>query len=912
MKRRSTLRLTVLAMLALASLPRAGAAAPTDGATPLHPDFALLDAAGANVLDSSAAVSTMRTCGRCHDTAFIESHAFHADLGLADFKSARDNMDASPGLFGQWNPLTYRFLTRHGDERFDLGTPDWLKLFGERVVGGGPATTSRSGGPLVALTASPGDPETSTLAADGTSAAWDWNASGTLEMNCFLCHLQAPNNGARIDAIRAGDFSAASTATLTGLGIVERSPDGWVWNRAAFADNGELKSAAVGIQDPTNANCGACHGEVHPSTDEPLLVSACDLDYPQTATTGQVVASQRINESGMNLANKAALNRSWDIHAERQLQCTDCHYALNNPAHAGEARGNNPTHLRYDPRSLEINEYLKRPDHNFARGQSAQHNVAPEYKGSMRRCENCHDAAVSHQDWLPYIDKHMNAVACESCHIPKMHAAAIQTRDWTVIDASGKPVDTCRGIDGPANDIKSLVTGYEPVLLNRRNIDGDIRLAPYNLITSFYWVFDDAAGNRRPVRLIDLEAAFLENGQHAASIVAAFDANGDGTLDRGELIIDAPAKEQAVKQRLTALGLANARIEGLVQPYSINHGVSRGEHALRDCRACHSDASRITQAFKLADHAPAMPVFDADNNVNGSGSMDSGAGGALYYQPIPANDQMYVFGSSRVGWVDLLGTLALAGTLLGVAGHGTLRFLAARRRGHLPGRTRRVHMYDAYRRFWHWLQAASIIALLLTGLIIHRPDLFGVFSFSGVVSLHNILAVILVINAVLSLFYHVATERMREYIPRFYGFFDDSILQTKYYISGIFKGEPHPFEKRPDSRMNPIQKLTYFGILNVLLPLQIITGALIWGVQRWPETAAALGGLPFLAGFHSLVAWLFASFIIGHVYLTTTGATPLEAIRGMVTGYEEIETHDDEPAHGGSGAATDNPPDRQA
>jgi thiosulfate reductase cytochrome b subunit len=160
-----------------------------------------------------------------------------------------------------------------------------------------------------------------------------------------------------------------------------------------------------------------------------------------------------------------------------------------------------------------------------------------------------------------------------------------------------------------------------------------------------------------------------------------------------------------------------------------------------------------------------------------------------------------------------------------------------------------------------------------------------------VVSLHNVLAAILVINAALSLFYHLATERMREYIPRPYGFFDDAIRQARYYVSGIFKGEPHPFEKRPDDRMNPIQKLTYFGILNVLLPLQILTGALMWGVQEWPEIAGAFGGLPFLAPFHSLVAWLFATFILGHVYLTTTGPTPLEAIRGMVTGYEEVEDH---------------------
>lgn len=901
-----------LACCTLALIAPAVWPAPVDGATPLHPDFALLDITGANVLDSGAAVSTMRSCGQCHDTSFIAAHAFHADLGLADFKARKDSWDASPGLFGRWDPLRYRFLTQAGDERFDLGTADWLKLVGDRVVGGGPGVMSRTGIPLAEVAAQAGDPDTNALSADGTPARWDWQASGTLEMNCFLCHLETPDAQARAAAIRAGDFANASTATLTGLGIVERTESGWAWNRAAFSDTGELRSSVVGIQDPTNANCAACHGEVHPATDDPLMVSACDLDYPQTATTGQVVASQRINESGMNLANKAALAQSWDIHAERQLQCTDCHYALNNPAHAGEARDKKLAHLRYDPRSLEINEYLKRPDHNFARGQSAQHNLAPEYKGSMRRCENCHDAAVSHRDWLPYIDKHMSAVACESCHIPQMHAPAIQTYDWTVVDAAGQPVDTCRGIDGPPGDIRSLVTGYQPVLLNRRNSDGAMLLAPYNLITTFYWVYRDAAGNRRPVRLADLKAAFLDHGAHAAPILAAFDADADGRLDRSELAIDTPVKEQAVKQRLTALGLADVRIEGRVQPYSINHGVTRGEHALSDCRACHSESSRVAQAMLLAGHAPVTPVFATDNNVAGTGQMVAAADGALYYQPLPANDRMYVFGSSRVAWIDQLGLFALAGTLFGVLGHGALRFIAARRRPQVHAATRRVRMYDAYRRFWHWLQAASIIALLLTGLVIHRPDLFAAVSFRGVVTLHNILAVILVVNAALSFFYHVATERMREYLPRFYGFFDDSILQAKYYISGIFKGEPHPFEKRPDSRMNPIQKLTYFGILNVLLPLQIASGALIWGAQRWPEAATAIGGLPFLASVHALVAWLFASFIIGHVYLTTTGPTPLEAIRGMVTGYEEVETHDDEHAQAGAGAPAGNPPDHKA
>ncbi|MBI5963702.1 MAG: cytochrome b/b6 domain-containing protein [Chloroflexi bacterium] len=867
-------------------------AAPEQQASPLHPNFALLDANGVNVLESNGAVSTMQTCGQCHDTEFIASHAFHSDLGLSDYAASKDSWDASTGTFGQWNPLTYRYLSQNGDERLDLSTAEWLMLNGERVVGGGPATTSRNRKSLANVKADEDNPETSILDENGNVTAWDWDKSGTMEMDCFLCHLETPNTSARADAIHAGEFGKANTATLLGLNIVEESTDGWVWNADSFTAAGELKSETIGIQDPTNANCATCHGEVHPETDEPLTLTACDLNYPQTATTGQVVSAQRINASGVNLTNKDDLDRSWDIHAERQLQCTDCHYALNNPSHLSEAQSNNPEHLVYDPRSLEIGEYLQRPNHDFARGQSAQFNVAPESKGTMRRCENCHDYNKGHADWLPYVQTHIDTVACETCHIPQMYAPAIQTYDWTVITTDGKAVESCRGVEGTPNKVDSLVTGYEPVLLNRTNIDGQKLLAPYNLITSFYWVYDDANGNTRPVRLVDLEAAYLADGKYAADIVAAFDENGDSRLGGAELTINSSTKEEAVKTKLAALGLNNPRIEGMVQPYSINHNVTRGADAVNDCKACHNEGSRVSQSIKLADNAPVMPVFDADNNVNGSGEIVAGEDGALYYQPMPSNDELYVFGSSRVSWIDWLGAILFAGSLLGVIGHGTLRFLSSRKQPKGHARTERIYMYESYRRFWHWLQTASIVILLFTGLIIHRPDIFGAFSFRGVVTVHNVVAVILVINAALSLFYHITTDRIREFIPHPYGFFDDAIVQAKYYIGGIFKGEGHPFEKVPNSRMNPIQKMTYFMILNVLLPLQIVTGALMWGVQKFPQIANMLGGLPFLAPFHSLVAWAFGTFILVHVYMTTTGATPLEAMRGMVTGYEEVEVHE--------------------
>ncbi|MBI5276057.1 MAG: cytochrome b/b6 domain-containing protein [Burkholderiales bacterium] len=802
---RSAFLLACSAMLVVA---HGAAPAPRQAEKRLHPDFALLDAEGANVLASGRAVSTMKSCGQCHDTGFIASHMSHADLAPGTFAQDGRTPDAGPGPFARRSPQP------------------------------APATT---------------------------------------EVNCFVCHLDRPNLAARSAAIRAGRFAEANTATLSGAGIVEPSSKGWKWDWAAFTAAGLVKGASLALQSPADSNCAACHGEVHPDSARPLQIDACGLDSALTATTGQVIASQRISASALNLAGKARLNRSWDIHAERQLQCTGCHYSRNNPARGGVAAPGGPAHLRHDPRKLDIGAYLQRPDHDFVRGPGAG------------GCTNCHDAAASHAAWLPYTGTHMARLACESCHVPRMHAPAIESYDWTVVAADGSPVQGCRGVDGPPDDVRSLVTGFEPVLLGRRDAEGGAVLAPYNLVTTFYWVHDDAGGRTRPVPLAELRAAFLEDGAHAAAIVAVFDRDRDGRVGPAELRIDTVEKQAAVKTRLEQLGLRNVRMEGKVQPFGIQHNVTRGEHAVNECRACHAAASRVTQAMKLTAFAPVMPALDAGERVVSSGDFVRRADGALFYQPAVGRDGLYVFGASRLGWVDGFGALAFAGTLFGAAGHGALRYLASRRRPREQVRTRRVRMYDAYRRFWHWLQAISVVALLVTGLVIHRPDVFAAISFSGAASLHNILAAILVANAALSLFYHIATQRLREYIPRPYGFIDDSIRQARYYVSGIFRGEPHPFEKRPDDRMNPIQKLTYFGILNVLLPLQIVTGALIWGVQRWPQAAGALGGLPLLATLHSLVAWLFACFIVGHVYLTTTGTTPLEAIRGMVTGDEEVE-----------------------
>ena len=297
---------------------------PSIAASPLHPDFSLLDADGVNVLESGSPISTMQTCGQCHDTAFIESHSFHADVGASAAVEPGQAgtgrpWDTGEGLFGKWNPITYIVPGKVG-----LSTEEWIQTIGLRHVGGGPAEETG------------------------------------VEMNCFLCHLSDPDNESRIRALEAGDFEWANTATLAASQIMTYADGQADWNEAAFDEQGELLPTFVSIQDPANENCGQCHGTVHLDA-SPLVLTGCDDTGWETATTGMVFSSQRLDDSGMNLEDKEELTRSWDIHMERLVECTDCHFSLNNPVYSQGSGADSLDNLEFDPRRLEIGEGLRFP-----------------------------------------------------------------------------------------------------------------------------------------------------------------------------------------------------------------------------------------------------------------------------------------------------------------------------------------------------------------------------------------------------------------------------------------------------------------------------------------------------------------------------------------------------------------------
>ncbi len=647
-------------------------------------------------------------------------------------------------------------------------------------------------------------------------------------MNCFLCHFQQPNNRARLEALSDGRSDWAVTATLEGSGIVVKSGAAWQYQRSAFNAAGELLPAYAQMQDPKNEQCGYCHGQVHTQNKIPLVFESGAPELWSTFTTGQVFSPQRIRESGLNLAGKQELNRPWDVHSERLLDCVSCHFALNNPAHQQADPANQPDHLAYSPRRLDIREYLHRPSHILAGSTAADAPDLPGAAAPMRRCEGCHDYNKTH-DWLPFKARHANSLTCETCHIPRLYVPAA-----SVVDLSGdEAVIRYRGGDGSADAVHHLAGGFQPVILPRAERDGRVRLAPFNLITT--WERDDK--------------------------------EADGA----------------------------SRLRGEVQPYGIHHTIAHGEYVVRDCQTCHDRNSMLSAALPLGTERPgAMPLlWQAQTGVLPAGQITARAG-ELYFNPSPEMAGFYLLGHTRVAWVHILGSAVLLLTLAGIVLHAYLRIRANKRKRAGEGPTQLVYMYEVYERYWHWLQAIVIVGLIFTGLTIHAPGRFAWLSFAAAVRIHNVLAGLLLFNAFLSLFYHFASGKIKTYLPESSGFFSQMYSQGRYYLGGIFKGEPHPFEKSLQKKLNPLQKITYLVILNLLLPLQIVSGILIAGAQIWPDLSASLGGLGFLVPAHSLLAWFFAAFLILHIYLTTTGHTPLANIKAMISGWEKVAVHQEE------------------
>lgn len=368
----------------------------------------------------------------------------------------------------------------------------------------------------------------------------------------------------------------------------------------------------------------------------------------------------------------------WDVHAAKKLICIDCHFSPNNP---GRMIHSDPgKNLRYKPIQEDIATYLKRPDHNFARGNIPPETVNLKRRNTMRGCGDCHDTTRTHA-FLPYKELHFKSLACQTCHIPEIHFWAYRSDEWGFLMDTGTSRITFRGIEGEIVDPDAKVTGFKPAYVVTNDPAGHPQVRPTNLITGVYW-FDTTKG--RPVFTRHVQKALFDHRDedgtwiYRPKILATFDRDKDEFILPEEAVYDSPEKIAIVRRLLQkCAGIAEPELRVEVVPWAMSHSTVGKDQAVRECTARHAGTSMLRQPLELNDVLPrGVPVYY-------SGARHD----IVRWTPINTvfnNTELlssfYVIGNSRVLWVEILGWMAVAGALGFALVHGALRLILGGRR----------------------------------------------------------------------------------------------------------------------------------------------------------------------------------------------------------------------------------------
>jgi PAS domain S-box-containing protein len=195
---------------------------------------------------------------------------------------------------------------------------------------------------------------------------------------------------------------------------------------------------------------------------------------------------------------------------------------------------------------------------------------------------------------------------------------------------------------------------------------------------------------------------------------------------------------------------------------------------------------------------------------------------------------------------------------------------------------KKIYIYKGFERFWHWSQALIILFMVVTGFEIHGS--YNLFGYENAVTWHTTAAWAFVTLIVFAIFWHFTTGEWRQYIP------NTNYLkaQFEYYIGGIFRNAPHPTNKTVYNKFNPLQRIIYFGLKIMIIPVMVASGFL-YLYFHYPQFGIEVNSLKPIALIHTLGAFSLIAFVIAHVYLTTvTGVKPWSSIAAMVSGWEEM------------------------
>ncbi|MGD0233134.1 MAG: cytochrome b/b6 domain-containing protein [Syntrophorhabdales bacterium] len=200
---------------------------------------------------------------------------------------------------------------------------------------------------------------------------------------------------------------------------------------------------------------------------------------------------------------------------------------------------------------------------------------------------------------------------------------------------------------------------------------------------------------------------------------------------------------------------------------------------------------------------------------------------------------------------------------------------------------KRTYLHPLPLRVWHWINAAAVTLLLATGIQLRVAGIPDLPPHSTALLIHRYAGWTMVASCVFWLIYSLASDHLgRHYTLRrrdIKGIFS----QTKFYVWSIFKGEENPFQPSPGEKFNPLQKLAYGAIMCIFTPVLVVTGFLFSDILLVRKYILAWNIVKLIDGIHVIGAYLFALYLVVHVYMATLGRTPFSHIKAMIVGYEE-------------------------
>lgn len=184
-----------------------------------------------------------------------------------------------------------------------------------------------------------------------------------------------------------------------------------------------------------------------------------------------------------------------------------------------------------------------------------------------------------------------------------------------------------------------------------------------------------------------------------------------------------------------------------------------------------------------------------------------------------------------------------------------------------------VSRYRGFTRANHWLTAACMIVLLLSGFALFHPDLFFLtLLFGGGQTtrwLHPFVGIVLFVS-----FLGLFVQMVRLNLPRR----EDGVWLS--HIGDLIRGEE---EKLPElGKYNAGQKFVFWG-MSVLIVVLIVTGLMIW--QQYFPDLVSIPTRRIAVALHALSAVAVVLIFILHVYAAIwTRGTIGAMTRGTVTG----------------------------